>query len=216
MLDDQHQQVRSKLANSLCRPPWRVLPKYVPIFPPMINESITPFALSLIREQWEMAIHPDFDELTCTGNFGRIYGLPCCHNIARSLRQNNAWVLDRRDIDIHWYFERPQHMGPQPALRIPSPPLRREPTIREPLVVRSSGRPRANDVDRTTRRDPSHWELPPTARRTQQDNETEQPSSGPPVNQAAARGRGRGSGRPPGRPRGSRNRGRGGQSQVRN
>ena len=77
-------------------------------------------------------------------------------------------------------------------------------------------------VDRTTRRDPSHWELPPAVRRTQQDNDSEQPSSGPPVNQAAgpvnqaaARGRGRGSGRPPGRPRGSRNRGRGGQSQVR-
>ena len=42
MLDDQHQQVRSKMANSLCRPPWRVLLKYVPIFPPMINEAITP------------------------------------------------------------------------------------------------------------------------------------------------------------------------------
>ena len=144
-----------------------------------------------------MAINPDLDELTCTGNFERIYGLPCCHTIERSLRQNNAWVLDRRDIGIHWYFERPQHAA---YGTIPSPPLRREPTIREPLVVRSSGRPRANDVDRTTRRDPSHWGLPPAARRTQQDNETEQPPSGPPVNQAAARGRGRGSGRPPGRP----------------
>jgi hypothetical protein len=51
-----------------------------------------------------MATHADFDELTCTGNFERIYGLPCCHIIARSLRQNNAWVLSRRVIDIH--FER--------------------------------------------------------------------------------------------------------------
>jgi hypothetical protein len=30
--------------------------------PPRINESITPFALSLIKKQWEMATHADFDE----------------------------------------------------------------------------------------------------------------------------------------------------------
>ena len=59
------------------------------------------------------------------------------------------------------------------------------------------------------------WTEQRAVRRTHQDNDSEQPSSGPLVNQVATRGRDCGFGRPPGRPRGSCNRGRGGQSQVR-
>ena len=43
------------------------------------------------------------------------YGLPCCHDIADALLFDSQWIMDRRDIDPHWYFERPQHLSPQPA-----------------------------------------------------------------------------------------------------
>jgi hypothetical protein len=91
----------------------------------------------------------------------KIYGLPCCHEMADALDIVPNWTLNLRDIDCHWYFERPWHLGPQPTLSLPSPPGVRIPFIREPLVVRSSGRPR---TDRTTRRNPSHWEQLPLRR----------------------------------------------------
>ncbi|KAN0072367.1 hypothetical protein V8E54_009296 [Elaphomyces granulatus] len=45
------------------------------------------------------------------------------------------WTLNLYDIDRHWYFERPQHLGPQPVLRLPSPQAVSIPSLREPLVV---------------------------------------------------------------------------------
>jgi hypothetical protein len=164
MLDEQHSRVRNGLATAQARPPFAVQPKYLPILPAKINECITPYALAKVREQYELAKQPNFAERRrehpCTRSFKKIYGLPCCHEIANALRVASNWTLSRHDIDAHWYFERPQHLGPQPAIRLPSPPGVRIPLIREPLVVRSSGRPRADDRDRTTRRNPSHWEQP--------------------------------------------------------
>ncbi|KAN0077545.1 hypothetical protein V8E54_005849 [Elaphomyces granulatus] len=126
--------------------------EYLPILPARINESIAPYALLKVREQWELAKH-------CTG-FTKVWGLPCCHDIADALSIQPQWTLSRLDIDEHWYFERPEHRQPQPALRLPSPPAVRQPLVQEPLVVRSSGRPRADDRQCTTRRDTSHLEQP--------------------------------------------------------
>ncbi|KAN0069696.1 hypothetical protein V8E54_012002 [Elaphomyces granulatus] len=127
--------------------------EYLPILPARINESIAPYALLKVREQWELAKH-------CTGSFTKVWGLPCCHDIADALSIQPQWTLSRLDIDEHWYFERPEHRQPQPALRLPSPPAVRQPLVQEPLVVRSSGRPRADDRQCTTRRDTSHLEQP--------------------------------------------------------
>jgi hypothetical protein len=164
MINEQHSRVKNGLAAAQARPSFKVQPKYLPILPAKINECITPYALAKVREQYELAKHSNFAERRrqrpCTGSFKKIYGLPCCHEIADALHIAPNWTVDRYDIDAHWYFERPQHRGPQPALRLPSPPGIRIPLIREPLVVRSSGRPRADDRDRTTRRNPSHWEQP--------------------------------------------------------
>jgi hypothetical protein len=164
MLKQQHARIRDGLAAAQARPPFRVQPKFLPILPAKINECITPYALAKVREQYELAKDPAFAERRllrpCTKSFNKIYGLPCCHQIADALHTCSNWTINRHDIDAHWYFERPQHLGPQPAIRLPSPPAIREPFIREPLVVRSSGRPRADDRDRTTRRNPSHWEQP--------------------------------------------------------
>ncbi|KAN0070757.1 hypothetical protein V8E54_010922 [Elaphomyces granulatus] len=138
--------------------------EYLPILPARINESIAPYALLKVREQWELAKHENFAqrrrERPCTGSFTKVWGLLCCHDIADALSIQPQWTLSRLDIDEHWYFERPQHRQPQPALRLPSPPAVRQPLVQEPLVVRSSGRPRADDRQCTTRRDTSHWEQP--------------------------------------------------------
>jgi len=112
------------------------------------------------------------------------------------------WTLSRHDIDAHWYFERPQHLGPQPAIRLPSPLGVRIPLIREPLVVRSSGRPRADDRDRTTRRNPSHWEQPPPSQPQASLSQPPLPDNAPAPVQAlavAAGGGGRARRRGPGR-----------------
>jgi hypothetical protein len=220
MLNEQHSRVRNGLATAQARPPFRVQPKYLPILPAKINECITPYALAKVREQYELAKQPNFAERRrehpCTRSFTKIYGLPCCHEIANALRVASNWTLSRHDIDAHWYFERPQHLGPQPAIRLPSPPGVRIPLIREPLVVRSSGRPRADDRDRTTRRNPSHWEQPigPTPPSQPQASLAPPPPSDSSINNAPAPVQVQAiqppaRGRPRGRPRGS-GRGRGG------
>src|SRR4029077_13187943 len=96
--------------------------------PDSAGEYITPYALAKVRGQYELAKHSNFAERRhqrpCTGSFKKIYGLPCCHEIADALHIVLNWTIDRHDIDAHWYFGRPQHRGPQPggALRLPSPP----------------------------------------------------------------------------------------------
>jgi hypothetical protein len=109
----------------------------MPIFPERINECITPYALGEIREQ------------RCQRMFVRGALAWECHDIADALLFDSQWIMDRRDIDPHWYFERPQHLGPQPALRLDSQSSTTPSAvnrIREPLVVRRSGRPRADDT----------------------------------------------------------------------
>jgi hypothetical protein len=92
-----------------------------------------------VREQYELVTHPKFAERRrerpCTNSFKEIYGLPCCHEMADTLDVVPNWTLNLHDIDRHWYFERPQHLGAQPVLRLPSPQAVSIPSLREPLVV---------------------------------------------------------------------------------
>src|SRR5260221_686132 len=49
----------------------------------------------------------------------------------------------------------------QPVINLPEFQGPRQPAVLPPIGVRSSGRPRR---DNTTRRDPSHWEIPQRSR----------------------------------------------------
>jgi len=45
MLSEQHSRIRNDLSMAQARPPYRIQPRYLPILPARINESIAPYAL---------------------------------------------------------------------------------------------------------------------------------------------------------------------------
>jgi hypothetical protein len=163
-------QFRQTLASHRDRVPFDVRPSRIPIFPANINLFASPFALRLVKRQWELAKSREHEPI-CTGSFTKTYGLPCCHKIQRCLNLNSKWFLTGDHIHAHWWFERPPVrdplIGQGPALRLPSPPVPTHETVLEPSIVRARGRPRQEDRDTTTRRDPSQWEIPvaPRSRR---------------------------------------------------
>jgi hypothetical protein len=159
----------------------------IKIFPPLLHESVSRYALDLIVKQYRMAIRRDDNTgqliplKPCSGVFNTIYKLPCCHHIRQFILLRPSWTLDRRDIGHHWYFERPQDVEQsiiQPILGLPAPLPARNPAVLPPNNVRKIGRPRLDNTDKTTRRNPSHWEqlaqTAPTPQISQQ-NTAQQP-----------------------------------------
>jgi hypothetical protein len=45
MLSEQHSRIRNGLSVAQARPPYKIQPRYLPILPARINESIAPYAL---------------------------------------------------------------------------------------------------------------------------------------------------------------------------
>ena len=45
MLSEQHSRIRNGLSTAQARPPYKIQPRYLPILPARINESIAPYAL---------------------------------------------------------------------------------------------------------------------------------------------------------------------------
>jgi hypothetical protein len=157
MLITFNSEFRQKLVKERDRVPFDVRPNRIPIFPANINTYITPFALRLVKKQWQLVISGEHDP-NYTGSFTNVYGLPCCHDIRTHLNLDPKWFLSAEDFHAHWWFERPKGKGP--ALHLPSPPASLLQPITEPNIVRSRGRPRREDQDTTTHRDPSQWEIP--------------------------------------------------------
>ena len=92
--------------------------------------------------------------------FERVYGLPCCHHIRDALAASEKWQIGECDIAPHWFYLRPAREGqpPPPIVDLPKPPQIHVLSTLAPESVRSSGRPRKDNRDKGTRRDPSHWE----------------------------------------------------------
>ena len=148
---------------------------------------MTPQYLRHLKVQLKLAKSPNYQPI-CSGAWTTVYGLPCCHIIYRQLHQSATSVLKIQltEIDIHWWFNRPQ-LDPPPGL--PIDPLL---LIQQPLTVkRRRGRPAGSiRVDTSTCHEPSAFKQ---------------------NNGYTTRGRGRGRGRRRGRGRG-RGRARGGSS----
>jgi hypothetical protein len=106
MLTTTSSQFRQELASHRDRVPHDIRPDRIPIFPMNINTFITPFALRLVKKQYQLAIKGQ-SEAQCTSSFFYIYGLPCCHEIRYRLGQDENWCLKPQNFDIHWWFERP-------------------------------------------------------------------------------------------------------------
>ena len=83
------------------------------------------------------------------------------------------WTVRDRDISDHWYFERPQRQqyDPQPIMGFPEPQPPRQPAFLPPINVRSSGRSLRDNTDKSTRRDPVHWEASARPRQTPQSSQ---------------------------------------------
>ncbi|KAI9912015.1 hypothetical protein PsorP6_008975 [Peronosclerospora sorghi] len=89
---------------------------------------------------------------SCGGAFTQIYGIPCYHEIRN--RKRLSVKITKDDFHPHWHFERPFNGK---ALGLPEPPLPPPgPVIFKPHFVITRGRRRK---DKSTRRDPSAWEL---------------------------------------------------------
>jgi hypothetical protein len=151
-----HSQLRHELASQRDRIPFDIRPDRISIFSANINTFIAPIALRLVKKQWQIALSESYRPV-CSSAFERVHGLLCCHTIRERLDLNPRFYIEAADFDPHWWFERPINHGP--ALRLPSP-VAPHSTVEEPSIVRARGRPRRDDTDKTTRRDPSQWELP--------------------------------------------------------
>jgi hypothetical protein len=158
MLDNSMNEFLYQMSSTRDRIPHDVNAKYVPIFPIGINRIITPQGLRLITNQWKLLRNPLFRP-SCSGNFERIYGVPCCHTIGRMLNGNAGAKIGPHQIHSHWWFERPNGS----PLSLPGLPQQPPPTYLDPNVIRH-GQARFRR-DNSTRRDASHWEgEPPQSR----------------------------------------------------
>ncbi|KAG6072008.1 hypothetical protein E4U33_003412 [Claviceps sp. LM78 group G4] len=95
----------------------------------MIEKQRTYLAANHLQESAEERV------AACTGLFTKSMGLPCKHTISQRLADN--LILELRDIDPHWYFDR--EINPEDLI------VDRPMPILEPLVtVTRRGRPQGS------------------------------------------------------------------------
>jgi hypothetical protein len=172
----QDSKIRAELAINGVNITSTLRSSVIKILPPSIHQFIAKKALQLIAREYYKAVAKQGNDLaslpSCTGSFLQIYGLPCAHQIRQSLHITEDWKIGPQSISNHWYIQRPFSASSfiQPIIDLPEPQGPRQPDVLPPATVRSSGRPRQDRTDNTTRRDPSHWEIPqgPQQRRQRQ------------------------------------------------
>ena len=142
------------LANDRIRPPHAVVAPACPITTPILIEKVSNAALLLLAKQYKLAIGQH--NPICTGNFTRLYGIPCCHLIKAILDYSQFKFIELKDIDPHWHYKRPTEEDLSTGtshdilLRIRAPEMARQRQGRQELNAR-----RATDH---TAREPYAWE----------------------------------------------------------
>jgi hypothetical protein len=163
---------RTRIAHDLQAKRWDYVDpetrQIVQVVDPDLNKQIVPAGMKLLVKQLYLARDDVVNNRQCSGDFETIYGIPCYHSLheMQQLKVNIA----RHHFHRHWHFERPVNTAEDgERIELPAPPpAPPAPTIFAPHVVVTRGRQRR---DRTTRRDPSQFELtqgplaPPPARR---------------------------------------------------
>ena len=137
----QHIRIQHELADERIKRPLSLL---IPLFRDILNKVST-FALSKAFAIYSryLPIGQGKDPIKpCTGVTKRTQGIPCIHDIKRLYDSGQS--LQMTDFHVHWHIC-PQNNDPiDPRL-----------LVREPVVVRSRGRPVASS---STRREPSSFE----------------------------------------------------------
>ncbi len=142
------------LANDRIRPPHAVVAPACPITTPILIEKVSNAALLLLAKQYKLAVGQHTP--TCTGNFTRLYGIPCCHLIKAILDYSQFKFIELKDIDPHWHYKRPTEEDLSTGtshdilLRIRAPGMARQRQGRQELNAR-----RAMDH---IAREPCAWE----------------------------------------------------------
>lgn len=126
---------------------------------PELNTQVVDRALRLLVKQLEYAKDEVQYNTPCSGQFEKIHGIPCYHTI-REFRAARI-TIKKGHIHSYWHFERDTGLITLP----PPPPPPQDPTIFAPHKVVTRGRPRK---DRSTRRDPSLFEITASAAASQQ------------------------------------------------
>jgi len=109
-------------------------------YPPILIEKVSNAALLLLAKQYKLAVGQH--NPTCTGNFMRVYGIPCCHLIKAILDYSRFKFIELKDIDPHWHYERPTaedlsyETGHDILLRIRDPEMTRQRRARQELNAR--------------------------------------------------------------------------------
>jgi len=123
-----------------------------------LNKQIVPAAMKLLVQQLHLAKDDVTNNKPCSGGFETIHGIPCYHTL-REIKRLQTKVTKAK-FHKHWHFERPvssvedgEVVELPPA---PPPESTANPHIFAPHIVVTRGRRRK---DRTTRRDPSQFEL---------------------------------------------------------
>lgn len=123
-----------------------------------LNKQIVPAAMKLLVRQLLLANDEVTNNKPCSGGFETIHGIPCYHTL-REIKRLKTKVTKAK-FHKHWHFERPvSSVEDGEVIELPpSPPepITASPHIFAPRKVVTRGRRRK---DRTTRRDPSQFEI---------------------------------------------------------
>jgi hypothetical protein len=102
-----------------------------------LHPFVSPQGLRHLKKQLDLAKKDDFYVHECTGNFTAKFGLPCKHRLSLLLTAASPTdlIINLKEIHSHWLYEPPAAKG---AKRL----LRNIPTILDPAVVKTKGRPK--------------------------------------------------------------------------
>lgn len=95
-----------------------------------LHSRITSPALTLLKQQIELAKDPKYQLGSCSGAFSSQYNLPCKHWLYVLLQKDPEFVIDPSQIGQHWWFYPTRRANDHSKY-----PL-------EPLTVKGKGRPK--------------------------------------------------------------------------